>query len=106
MIGEGKVEYKVPGGKMVKISLLAKNGTILDLKIAGDFFMYPEEALFRLEAHLKGKGIRSLPKAINEYLEKRRVKLLGVTAEDLAKAINLAYERAKIKEIKAEFRII
>jgi lipoate-protein ligase A len=107
MMGEGKAEYKVPGGKMVKVNLLTKNETILDLKISGDFFMYPEEAIFRLESHLKGKGINSvLPQVINEFLRKRRVKLLGITAEDLAEAIYIAYEKAKIQEIKTEFKII
>ena len=47
--------YKVPQGKLLKISLEydEKMNVITDICITGDFFAYPEEAIELLEKKLK-----------------------------------------------------
>ena len=43
--------YKVPQGKLLKISIEfdEKNNVIRDIRITGDFFAYPEEAIELME---------------------------------------------------------
>jgi lipoate-protein ligase A len=47
-------EYKVPGGKLVAADLAVTAGVITDVRLAGDFFLEPEDALERMERALEG----------------------------------------------------
>ena len=38
-------EYKVPGGKLVVADLEVRDGRLADVRISGDFFLEPPEAL-------------------------------------------------------------
>ena len=60
--------------------------------------MYPEETLVELENYLKGKRIDEgeLSKIIENFLRERNIKLLGVTAQDFAKAIQMAFDRMNL----------
>ena len=55
----GNAVYKVPGGKLIKISLVEDNGRIQDLKITGDFFLHPEDFIESLERALIGKLLQT-----------------------------------------------
>jgi hypothetical protein len=52
--GLGRVEFKVPGGKLIAAEAEAEGGRIVRVKITGDFFMHPEEAIEELEVSLTG----------------------------------------------------
>jgi lipoate---protein ligase len=45
--------YKASKG-LIRVNADIENNTILDIRLTGDFFMVPEEALWMLEKHLKG----------------------------------------------------
>lgn len=47
-------EYKVPKGKLVVADLEVADGHLRDVRITGDFFVYPEEALAPMVASLEG----------------------------------------------------
>jgi len=47
-------EYKVPGGKLVVVDLDVKDGTLTDVRLSGDFFLEPPEALDTINAALHG----------------------------------------------------
>jgi lipoate-protein ligase A len=47
-------EYKTPGGKLVRVDLDVRDGTLTDVVVSGDFFLYPEEALGPITASLEG----------------------------------------------------
>ncbi|WP_341729442.1 biotin/lipoate A/B protein ligase family protein [Brooklawnia sp.] len=47
-------EYKVPGGKLVVVDVEEKDGKLHDLRIAGDFFLEPDEALDRIRTSIDG----------------------------------------------------
>lgn len=38
-------EYKVPGGKLVVVDVEAEGGVLRHVRVAGDFFLEPDEAL-------------------------------------------------------------
>ena len=47
-------EYKVPGGKLVVVDLEERDGRIVDFRLAGDFFLEPDEALGAIDAAVNG----------------------------------------------------
>lgn len=47
-------EYKVPGGKLVVIDLDVKDGALCHVRLSGDFFLEPPEALERINDALCG----------------------------------------------------
>jgi lipoate-protein ligase A len=47
-------EYKVPGGKLVVADLEIVDDTLTDVRIAGDFFLEPDEALDAINAAVEG----------------------------------------------------
>ena len=83
--------YKVPQGKLLKISLESDEtkNVITDIRITGDFFAYPEEAIEYMEKKLKntilerGQLLEQITSIISEYL----IEFSVVYAERLAHAI-------------------
>ncbi|MFT0762557.1 biotin/lipoate A/B protein ligase family protein [Scrofimicrobium sp. R131] len=47
-------EYKMPGGKLVVADVEVNEGVISSLTLSGDFFIEPDEALFRMQAAVLG----------------------------------------------------
>ena len=91
---DGKSIYKAPNGKLVKIELKAGE-TIQEVKIMGDFFMHPEEAVEIIEKGLKGMRLdeQKLKERAEEIIEKNSIQVFGFKPEDLAKAIMMAAEK-------------
>jgi hypothetical protein len=90
-ISKGNSVYKVGGGKMIKISLTVDDGVIRDIRITGDFFVHPEEAVELLESKLAGTRIEDLAVNIdNEFAGNANVQLVGIDAVDIVHAVKLA----------------
>ncbi len=89
---KGQSVYKVPNGKLVKVSLEAGQGKVKKVKVSGDFFIHPEEAIDALEENLKGVELREdvLEKKILAIVEENSIQLFGFKSKDLAKAIMMA----------------
>ena len=47
-------EYKTPGGKLVVADFSIADGQLRQVRISGDFFLYPEEALATITGALEG----------------------------------------------------
>jgi len=90
---QSKSVYKVPNGKLLKIFLdyNEKNDSINTIRITGDFFAYPEEAIEIIENELKGEVLdkRKLAEKINKIVTKQGIKFVGLDAEGLAEGIVL-----------------
>jgi len=91
----GKAEYKVSGGKMIKIQLTEKDNRIQKIKITGDFFLHPEELIDELEDALTQCLLNesSLTERIRTFMEKREATLLGASPEDFARCVMMAGEK-------------
>ncbi|MFH1849221.1 MAG: lipoate protein ligase C-terminal domain-containing protein [archaeon] len=85
---EGKNIYKVPGGKLVKVDL-AYGETIQKIRITGDFFMHPEEAIETIERELVGckLSLDELDKKIAEVVSANDIQTFGINSRELAIAI-------------------
>jgi len=83
--------YKIPGGKLLRVFLEYSEDTktIQDIRITGDFFVYPEEAIEELESILLYTPIieEDLKEKISRFIETNDVTLVGLTSEDLVKGI-------------------
>jgi len=88
---QSKSIYKVPNGKLLKISLDydEKHNFINKIKIMGDFFAYPEESIESMEAELKNTILEkeSLIKKINSIIKEYDIEFIGLNTEGLTEGI-------------------
>ena len=88
---KSKSVYKVPNGKLLKINLNydEKTNNIETIRITGDFFAYPEEAIEIIEEELKNIKIdRSiLFEKIKSIINDHKIEFIGLNAEGLTQGI-------------------
>src|SRR3990170_4496565 len=86
-------EYKVPGGKLVVVDFDVVDGVIRSPRVAGDFFLEPDEALGDIDAALEGlpsaADAKQIAAAITKGLRHEAV-MLGFSAEAVAVAVRRA----------------
>lgn len=86
-------EYKVPGGKLVVVDFDVVDGVIRTPRVAGDFFLEPDEALGDIDAALEGlpaaSDAKQIAAAITAGLRADAV-MLGFSAEAVAVAVRRA----------------
>ena len=88
---KGNSVYKIPDGKLMKISLDydTKSNKINKLKITGDFFVYPEEGIEIIENEMENTIIdrdiiyNKIEKIINTNL----IQLIGLNSDGITKGI-------------------
>jgi hypothetical protein len=82
--------HKAVGG-LIRIALDASD-VIRDIRITGDFFFYPEEAIELLEKELVGVRAREedILNVITNFYKKNNIEALGLRPEDFVKAIKKA----------------
>ncbi|MEU5241373.1 biotin/lipoate A/B protein ligase family protein [Streptomyces lydicus] len=93
MRGNHHGEYKVPGGKLVVVDLDVVDGALRGVRVAGDFFLEPDEALDAINGALEGASAdtdaRALAARIDAALPAGAV-LFGFSSE----AVGIAVRRA------------
>lgn len=84
-----KINYKVPGGKLLRITAKLEDDLLLDIKITGDFFLHPEEKIEKIEDSLKGKKVEEteLEDVLREIVMREGITLLGVSEKDFVEAL-------------------
>ncbi|MEU3602948.1 lipoate--protein ligase family protein [Streptomyces sp. NPDC006798] len=90
-------EYKVPGGKLVVVDLAVEAGLLKDVRVSGDFFLEPDDAIERIDTALEGAPADTdtpgLTARIDAALPPSAV-LFGFTAESVAIAVRRALAQA------------
>jgi len=91
----GRAEYKVKGGKLIKVQLTARNKKIEKIKITGDFFLHPEEVIEDIERALEGHMLdeNEISSLIETVMRNKQAVSLGVSPEDFARCIMMAGEK-------------
>ena len=88
---DSKSVYKVPNGKLLKISLKYddKNKQILGLRITGDFFAYPEEAIEIIEKKLLNTTLNEkiLKDKIDDVIKENKIEFIGLNTDGLVNGI-------------------
>lgn len=90
-------EYKVPGGKLVVVDLDVTDGRFANVRLSGDFFLEPDEALPLINAALDGLPAdsdgRKITAAVQQALPENAV-MLGFSAESVATVVRRAVHHA------------
>lgn len=91
-------EYKVPGGKLVVVDLDTNGETITSARIAGDFFLEPDEALDHINQALVGMSVAAshddIEKAVAQALPPDAI-LMGFDPAAVATVVRRALSSAK-----------
>ena len=90
-------EFKVPGGKLVVVDLDVVDGRLANVRLSGDFFLEPDDALPLIDAGLTGlpadADAKAIVTAVQQALPAGAV-LLGFSPEAIATAVRRAVHRA------------
>jgi lipoate-protein ligase A len=89
MVEMGQCIYKVPNGKLLKVTVEFSDNTLKKVQIKGDFFIHPEESLDELEIALENKeysraGISDI---VGDFFAKAGVIAFGITPKAVVDAI-------------------
>jgi len=77
-------EYKPPGGKLVV------NGCLMDVRITGDFFLFPDDAIHVIASALNGAAADAEPEEWADLILHAlnpQVEMLGFGPDDVAEAV-------------------
>lgn len=85
--------HKVPNGKLLKVFLDIQDNTIKEIKITGDFFVHPEEAVEELEKQLQGVSINNVKHTIDAFFQQNEIEMVGLTKESLIEAMSKGAEK-------------
>ncbi len=85
--------YKSRGG-LIRVFLTTENGSIKEISISGDFFLFPEEAIFKLIKQLKGIQAKreEILRTIEKIYETQNIESPGTTPSDFTESIMKAVE--------------
>jgi len=86
-------EYKTPGGKLIAVDFDVRDGTLRDVAITGDFFLYPDEALSLLTGALEGASVELSEAELAQEVRvamPRDAELLGSSPEAIGAAVRRA----------------
>lgn len=82
-------EHKRQGGKLIGVSFNYKNDIFSDVRIYGDFFVFPEEGIDNLEKSINQKSLPESLQLIDDFFSSG-IGAYGITAGDLKEV----FERA------------
>ena len=86
-------EYKTEGGKLVVVDLDVRDGRLAGVRVSGDFFLEPPDALGAIVAALEGApaelGEEELAARMRDALPSD-AELVGFSPEAVARAIDRA----------------
>ena len=84
----GRAQRKVPGGKLVRVDAVCGQHLLSGIRISGDFFVHPEEALAGIERDLEALGLNGgeadLEMRVLSIVSANGAQLIGFGAKDVA----------------------
>ncbi|MEU7113740.1 biotin/lipoate A/B protein ligase family protein [Streptomyces sp. NPDC046182] len=90
-------EYKVPGGKLVVVDLEARDGVLTDVRVAGDFFLEPDEAILAIDRALRGAPVDTDASGLAARIDAALppgTEMYGLTTEGIGVAVRRALAHA------------
>ena len=87
-----KTIYKASGGKMIRITLDHTANKIQNIKITGDFFLYPEETIDEMEKELRELPINEerILQRLKDTVRRHKITFVGINEKSLTRAIMIA----------------
>ncbi|MFD3660358.1 biotin/lipoate A/B protein ligase family protein [Streptomyces sp. NPDC058659] len=90
-------EYKVPGGKLVVVDLDSEGGVLRNVRVAGDFFLEPDEAILAIDRALEGAPVDTDAAGLAARIDGALppgTQMFGLTAEGVGVAVRRALAHA------------
>ncbi len=81
------LDYKVPGGKLIRLSAELDGSKIVKISINGDFFLHPEEKISDLEKVLAGKQLSRVTLQETVATELAECEMVGISSEEITNAL-------------------
>jgi lipoate-protein ligase A len=93
----GNCTYKVPNGKLIKVTVEYEGEVISKVQIRGDFFIHPEESIDDLELALKGIDFKKkeITDIVSTFFLKNGLVAFGITPQAVVDAIMMCREEDK-----------
>ncbi|MFA7690527.1 MAG: lipoate protein ligase C-terminal domain-containing protein [Methanofastidiosum sp.] len=82
-------EHKRQGGKVIGVSFNYKNDIFSEVRIYGDFFVFPEEGIDNLEKSINQKSLSELLQLIEDFFSSDII-FYGINKEDLQEVFKRA----------------
>jgi lipoate-protein ligase A len=81
------LDYKVPGGKLIRLQADIEDGKIKKICINGDFFIHPEEKIAELEKALMEKHLdrEELLETVSDTL--KGSEMVGISESEIVNAL-------------------
>ncbi|UCE75149.1 MAG: hypothetical protein JSV56_05445 [Methanomassiliicoccales archaeon] len=97
MVKVGNCTYKVPNGKLLKVTVESENDKIEKVLIRGDFFIHPEESLDDLELALSGMEYfrKNVADTVGEFFSRSDLIAFGITPRAVVDAVMMCKEAQK-----------
>ncbi|GAA1359686.1 lipoate--protein ligase family protein [Streptomyces beijiangensis] len=90
-------EYKVPGGKLVVVDVDVRDGALRNVRVAGDFFLEPDEAILAIDRALEGAPSDTDAAGLAARVEAALpagTTMYGLTSDGIAVAVRRALSQA------------
>ncbi|MEU0272916.1 biotin/lipoate A/B protein ligase family protein [Streptomyces sp. NPDC006307] len=90
-------EYKVPGGKLITVDLDAEGGVLRRVRVAGDFFLEPDDALDAIDRALEGAPADTDASGLAARIDAALppgTEMFGLTSEGIGVAVRRALAHA------------
>ena len=78
---------KFSGGKLLKVKIQSEGGVIQEVRITGDFFVHPEDAVEEMESALRGARVTAVRGKLKERVERGEITTIGFKLDDLISMI-------------------
>ena len=90
-------DYKVPGGKLIRVEIEVEAGVVRRVAVKGDFFAHPEEAFEAAEAELTGLPVDRLGETALSLFSRQPLELFGASPTDIARALEETAHEAQAR---------
>lgn len=83
---QNHLKKKIEGGKMISMHWTVEKNKITEIKISGDFFLYPEEILEQIEKELieSELNLEIITTKIQKIIKNNNGEFFGISAKDIA----------------------
>lgn len=101
-------EYKARGGKLISVDVEVDDESLSEVVISGDFFLEPDDALFRMQNALLGASVGASAKELAQMMERALLPndvLMGITPAAIGVAVRRAIGAATAWE-DIDFEVI
>ncbi|MBS1266071.1 MAG: Lipoate-protein ligase A subunit 2 [Candidatus Woesearchaeota archaeon] len=91
-----KITKKIKKGKLLRVEYTKNKNRIDHIKITGDFFIYPEKAIYHIEQIILESNLNELECKLNQYINKNKIKLIGFKVSDLVDIFKATNNKPKV----------